>query len=204
MIKMKRLFVVLAILLSGVYTQAQVKVGDKIQGGIVFHVNDDGKSGLIAAPEDQTPKKVIWGGNGNTDALSPNNGVKNTNMIIQYFDNKPQKSTNKTTAAHRCASLELNGYDDWYLPAINELRLMYEHRDLIGNFRIGDYCSSTEAGKKDAYSIHFRPHRRVEFYYNKNDRDYFVRCIRKFQVNSEQNIVEVKESTSEQKQQGFE
>ena len=197
---MKKLFLVFIItsLINGLLAQDQVQVGDKIQGGVVFHIDETGMGGLVAAPYDQTAKKVMWGANGNTYALSPNNGAKNTFMILQYFDGKHLESHKINTAAYRCSTLTLNGYDDWYLPAINELQLMYNNREIIGNFRFGDYCSSTEAGKKDAYSIHFRPHRRVEFYYNKNDRDYFIRCIRKFQNNSADNedneIVEYNES----------
>jgi hypothetical protein len=51
----------------------------------------------------------------------------------------------------------------------------------LGGFRLGDYCSSSEYGFEDAYAIHFRPYNRIEFYNNKINRRYNVRCIRKFQ-----------------------
>lgn len=155
-----------------------LKIGDEYQGGIIFSINEAGDHGLIAAPYDQTKEKVMWGPDGDTYALSPDNGQYNTDKIIEYFKN--HRGDYQQTAAYICDRLDLNGYTDWYLPAIDELKLMYYEKQKIGNFLIGDYCSSTEMRKDDAYSVHFKPHRRVEFYYNKDNYDYFVRCIRKF------------------------
>lgn len=155
-----------------------LKIGDTYQGGIVFFVDNTGQHGLIAAKEDQTASKIAWGPNGETFALSPDDGMKNTLKIVEYHKNSSKYGGK--TAADICYSLNHEGYDDWYLPAIDELQLMYNNRALIGNFLNGDYCSSTEYGNKDAWNIHFRPHKRVQFYYNKVDRDYFVRCIRAF------------------------
>lgn len=161
--------------------QNQITIGDRLQGGIVFFVDETGQSGLVAAPFDQTEKEIRWGKNSKTYARSRSDGYKNTKLIVQYFNSH---SVN-TSAAHLCDNLELNGFDDWYLPAIEELMLMYNNKMNIGGFIEGDYCSSTEYGREDSYSIHFRRHRKIEFYYNKNDRDYFVRCIRKFKLNNE-------------------
>jgi len=61
-----------------------------------------------------------------------------------------------------------------------ELRKLFDTRDSLNNLRKGDYCSSTEQGYEDAYHIHFRRHPRIEFYYNKTAKDYYIRCIRKF------------------------
>ncbi|WP_339609412.1 hypothetical protein [uncultured Planktosalinus sp.] len=49
-------------------------------------------------------------------------------------------------AAKLCFEIDMNGFDDWFLPSINELELVYEHRDLIGNFsdEFAVYSSSTE------------------------------------------------------------
>jgi len=85
---MKKLFLVFIItsLINGLLAQDQVQVGDKIQGGIVFHIDETGMGGLVAAPYDQTLKKVMWGANGNTYALSPNNGVKNTLYFVNQLN----------------------------------------------------------------------------------------------------------------------
>ena len=153
-------------------------IGDHYQGGIIFFVDQTGKHGLIASPNDQTTEKVMWGNNGVTYALSPNDGKYNTNKILEYFHDHPK--TAAKSAAYLCSCLKIENYSDWYLPAIEELRMMYYKRDVIGNFLLGDYCSSTEYAKNDVYSIHFRPSRRIDYHYNKDNKDYFVRCIRKF------------------------
>lgn len=154
------------------------KLGQKHQGGIIVHVDETGMHGVIAATEDQTSAKAMWGPDGNTGALSPTDGQQNTQDILSFFEYNERKL--RMTAAYICDRLELNGYSDWYLPAIDELMYMYRLKDQIPGIKIGDYTSSTEMRKADAYSIHFRPHRRSVFYYNKDNRDYFVRCFRRF------------------------
>ncbi len=153
------------------------QIGSHFGGGIVFDVDDSGEHGLIAAPHDQTTNKVRWGWNGITNALSVDNGQLNTKRIVAFHEARKNK---QFCAAKYCDTLSIGGYNDWYLPAINELHKLYKLRHVLGGFLAGDYCSSTEYGKKDAYHIHFKPHKRVEFYYNKVDEDYFVRCIRRF------------------------
>jgi hypothetical protein len=47
-------------------------------------------------------------------------------------------------AKQKCQELELNEYDDWYLPSKDELDLLRAHRDEIGGFADRCYWSSTE------------------------------------------------------------
>jgi len=90
-------------------------------------------------------------------------------------------------AACICDTLTLNGFTDWYLPSINELKGMYDNQKLIGNFTVGDYCSSTEKSNIRCWNVHFRPQRKIIFPQRKTIYDdskvtihYFVRCIRRF------------------------
>jgi hypothetical protein len=46
-------------------------------------------------------------------------------------------------------------YSDWFLPSLGELRLMYQNKELIGEFRDQPYWSSTEERAEDAWLIEF-------------------------------------------------
>jgi hypothetical protein len=181
---MKYCFLLISLCFASICATAQTpqsmvhyEIGARTEGGIVFYMDVTGKHGLVAMPFDQA-KKVPWGANSDCGADSPSDGASNSAKIISYSakDNPGRKKT----AAGYCDTLTNGGYTDWYLPSIMELRRLYQAQDVVGGFTLGDYCSSSEYGHADAYAIHFRPHNRVEFYYNKIDPIYNVRCIRKF------------------------
>lgn len=155
-----------------------LKIGDYFGGGIIFHIDESGSHGLIAALDDQADEMAMWGNNGSIGASSLNDGKKNTDMIIEYFIDRGRKA--EKTAAYSCYSSDREEYRDWYLPAINELQKIFDKQDIIPNLRSGDYCSSTEYGDKDAWHMHFKPRGKPQFYYNKEDKNYYIRCIRRF------------------------
>lgn len=88
---------------------SDVKIGDKVHGGIVFYINKKG-GGLVAAPTD--------------------------------YD----FSTTWKDAKSLCNNLVLNGFDDWYLPSMKELKYMYNNLKLqnLGNFIDHSYWSSNK------------------------------------------------------------
>lgn len=115
------------------------EIGDAYQGGIIFYIDATGEHGLIAYTSDldQAP----WGCL-DTDPTPPNPepptspiaqnneigfGEQNTMAIINYCEEP-------SIAARTAANLTAEGYDDWYLPSIDELQLIYENRDVIGGF----------------------------------------------------------------------
>jgi hypothetical protein len=80
-------------------------------------------------------------------------------------------------------SLVAYGHDDWYLPAFNELRILYTNRAAIGGFVTTDtdptalYTSSSESGVLDRT-------RSIYFYDGSEDTELrskpmAVRCVRK-------------------------
>ena len=113
---------------------ALLSIGDFYQGGIVFQINEDG-TGLVAAMEDLTDGATA-NGNGNygyewgcaynsvdgADGTAIGTGYQNTMDIVN------QDCTTDwggITAAQAAANYESNGYNDWYIPSIDELLLMF-------------------------------------------------------------------------------
>jgi hypothetical protein len=130
-------------------------IGDTYQGGIIFYLDGNG-GGLIAAAT-ETPAKVwgchgylVQGHYGGDDGLGIGWGMQNTIAASECWE-----------APIFCLNLSLQGYDDWFLPSVNELSLMYHNIGAdgvgwgnIGNFE-GRYWSSDEMDENNALSIDF-------------------------------------------------
>jgi len=143
------------------------KIGNFAQGGIIFWVDDSGQHGLVCAKKDQA-LRVQWDQElefkGDVMSLPERNtksvatvdaiyaGKKNTQDIIKFVGD-----TNLIYAAIICEKLILeedtNVFDDWYLPAREELILMFKNRIIINKVALeknGDsfdkksYWSSTD------------------------------------------------------------
>jgi hypothetical protein len=84
-------------------------------------------------------------------------GKRNTQVIIRQYSQEDHffsfltlwKSSELKTAAELCDDLDMGGYTDWFLPSIDELKLMYQNlkEKGLGNFTDGDYLSSSEYDK---------------------------------------------------------
>jgi hypothetical protein len=126
-----------------------LEIGDYIEGGIVFYIDDSGQHGLIAAPTDQSDG-VKWYNlslivTGATD-IDVGAGQANTSKIVAA-----QGPGNY--AAALADNLVLNGRSDWFLPSYRELYLMYRNigpgapapLTNIGGFSRAWYWSSSES-----------------------------------------------------------
>ena len=113
-------------------------------GGIVFSVSEDGMSGLEAAPEDQASAQWC---NSNTDIpevenfdfsnTDPNSGAENTPRIIDVCGG--------SSAAGMAAAYEWpNGQTDGFLPNREELDLLFNQQNVVGDFAVDFYWSSSE------------------------------------------------------------
>jgi len=121
-------------------------------GGIVFHVDETGEHGLIAAYGEEADIDSTW---------------------QHAFDT--------------CKKLSLGGYNDWYLPDIDELNLMYknigqgaaEPNTNAGDFEDEFYWSSSvyEFSDLDAWHLYF--YNGVQNLNTKWNRSFF-RAVRSF------------------------
>lgn len=111
------------------------EIGQEYQGGIIFYLDETEEHGLIAYQSDLP--EAQWGCFHQPNPVPPtapiaqNDGIgfgeQNTLAILNYC-NEPD------SAASFSYNLDGNGYDDWYLPSIDELTKVYENRNLIGGF----------------------------------------------------------------------
>jgi hypothetical protein len=119
-------------------------------GGKVFFDKGNNAGGwryLMAAPSDQSTG-MQWGCDSTTNQISGTlktvgSGETNTSLIVAGC-NQP-----KNNAAKLCDNLVLGGQNDWFLPSIDELYLMYNnlHLNSLGGFATdASYWSSSATG----------------------------------------------------------
>ena len=126
--------------------------GQSYQGGVIFYIDATGQHGLISATTDQATG-VPWGcDNFSVAGISSNfgSGQANTTLIVN------SGCGIAVTAAKVCDGLVLNGYSDWFLPALGELTVMYDNRFLIGGFTANWYWSSSEQPGANACCAQFQ------------------------------------------------
>ncbi len=165
------------------FTTLPLSLGQTYAGGIIFYIDNTNQHGLVCAPSDQG--RVPWGCRGSflsgTSSIF-GSGSNNTSLILAGCNTS-------NIAAKLCDDLTLGGYTDWFLPSMDELRLMYNNLQAngIGNFNtmsVGGSCywSSTEADPIHAYLIWFSDGNDTFYqmtYYEKSYNN-FVRAVRSF------------------------
>ena len=133
------------------FTTEKVTIGDTYLGGIVAYIDDTGEHGFIAHEE---TKSYYWTyTNENTGATeeSVGSGKLNTDKIVNVHGDEHEGNY----AAYYCKNLNTAGYADWFLPSLGELQILYQNKDLIGDFRNEMYWSSTEENYSEAFYLHF-------------------------------------------------
>lgn len=117
---------------------SDVPLGAGFRGGKVFY-NDGAGNGLIAIPFDLgsyafgcPDVDIPW--------LSVTDGFSNTNDIVSACSVRP-------IAASVCDTLIYDNYDDWYLPALDQLAQLITYRDYAGGISPFStlYASSTQS-----------------------------------------------------------
>ncbi len=127
----------------------KIKIGIKYAGGIVFHLYNNGKNGLVFSDTDLGT--AAWGASGVTGTEEGfGTGANNTKLIVEgagyriksglIFDTKLPI----VTAAQICINLNHNGHNDWYLPSKVELDLLLENYEEIKTYiKYDGYWSSS-------------------------------------------------------------
>lgn len=126
-------------------------IGQNYQGGKIFYIDQSRKHGLISADFDlpNTP----WGcypdsltEDGIND-INVGRGGANSQIIVD--------ACGENTAAGRCLAMDTLGFDDWYLPTLEEMRGVSINLGKIGqgNLTPGYYWCSSQASSTDAYLI---------------------------------------------------
>lgn len=169
---------------DNLYTKSTLKIGDYVEGGIVFYIDSIGKYALVCDIKDLgkaefgCEKNTVTGANG-TDIGT---GQKNTRALCEakldpYLEEEWDYQNdiwietktispyeNRAKAAILCANSSAKGYDDWFLPSKDELNEIYLNKAIIDSISLsygGDnfvsdyYWSSSEASKIGAWRLNF-------------------------------------------------
>jgi len=155
-------------------TSSQTQTAQAAQSAAVYKIGDTGPAGglifydrgnflgswryLEAAPA-STEVKIIW----DQETISVTTiareralgtGKQNTQKIMEVFNNR---GGGFNTAARTCIEIIVNGFNDWFLPSLDELSWMYGnlHRKGLGDFKNDRYWSSTQESSAWAYIIDF-------------------------------------------------
>ena len=134
--------------------------GELYGGGTIYYLDSTGLHGLIAARTDGVygnDYEIPWGCYGlqittGNRATSKSDGEGNTLAIVSDCNLDH-------IAARYCYDLSISEdtitWDDWYLPAVDELFILYKNRDKLKGLRGQYYWSSTSYSATAASVINF-------------------------------------------------
>lgn len=171
-------------------TSTPPTIGEACDDGSVYAgLSPDGNVAMYTTPAD-APSTYSWNdGTGNYTDMSMVNctdaspgtaatcqtGEANTAFLVGATGEPDYPFA----AAEYCDGLSAHGYDDWYLPAQDELNVLYTNKntgDLNGTFPAGNYWSSSEndnaGARRQRFSDGLQSNRGKLF-------GHAVRCVRK-------------------------
>jgi len=129
-------------------------------GGIIFYDKGNKSGGwqyLEAAPEDIRDECIWRVEYVNVDAAGIKRGIGSGKQNTKLITTGEERSRYRQSAAYNCINYSRNGYRDWFLPSIDELKLMYEnlHMKGLGNFQNYSYWSSSSDDGEYGFILNF-------------------------------------------------
>ncbi len=145
-----------------------LEIGDVYEGGIIFYLDSTSEHGLVCLPYDLEPS--TWGSaeifscdqlryypvppeEFNSIAFGRFIGLPSE--IGQGFENTIKivfTCAGRDIAARRCYDLVSDGFDDWFLPSEDELKLIFSNLTAeTGGFQNSYYWSSSIQGETRFY-----------------------------------------------------
>ena len=113
-------------------------------------------------------------------------GKKNTELLVKAmgksaYTDSIRADTTSVYAAKLCSDLVFNGFDDWFLPSMDELNLMYTNLEKAGRGGFAsDYYWSSSEGNYDARGAWVQSFSSVLQINDIRYRSYRVRPVRAF------------------------
>jgi TolB-like protein len=150
-------------------------------GGLIFYDKGNYSDGwrYLEAASVAAEKALSWSARGtkvDDTQAGVGSGKRNTRLIAEAF---VKVSGEWDQAAQYCAELEHQGFDDWFLPSLDELNLMYGNlkRKDLGGFKTEKYWSSTDYDRYYMWFMDFADARIAAF---SRSNKYYVRPVRAF------------------------
>jgi IPT/TIG domain len=169
------------------YTYVATAVGQPTFGGTVACLGG-GLQNLVTASTNNS-NSISWGGTGiATGAQSDTDGAANNNSIITALGN----NGGVPYAAKLCGDYEVDSqgntpcevgntcYNDWYLPAKNQLNCLYTNQVAIGGFSASVYLTSTELTGFPTTSVWVQDFNSGLQVSQAKSSSSYVRCVRSF------------------------
>lgn len=159
----------------------EIKVGREFAGGIVLQVDESGTRGIVVAKSDQARGNLSWGCSDKflNNSSTVGSGATNTKNILNNCNEQ-------SIAARFCDQLNipsevdnmLGNYSNWFLPSLDEMKLLYQRKELIGGFENHPYWTSTDLADDGAFVLSFLNGQVLEG--GKDFKSPYLRCMRTF------------------------